>query len=68
MGVIGRQPRAKQVCLAFLMVGALLISGCLGGSNDSQAEIGGEGEAVAFDRLAHLCGRKQGRERLSSIG
>ena len=48
MAVIGRQAGAKQVCLAFLMVGALLISGCLGGSNDSQAEVGGEGEAITL--------------------
>ena len=48
MAVIGRQPGSKQVCLAFLMVGALLISGCLGGSNDSQAEIGGEDEAITL--------------------
>ena len=48
MAVIGRQPRAKQVCLAFLVVGALLISGCLGGSNVSQAEIGGEDEAITL--------------------
>lgn len=48
MGVIGHQPRAKQVCLAFLMVGALLVSGCLGGSDDAVADIDGEGEAITL--------------------
>ena len=48
MAVIGHQPRAKQVCLAFLMVGALLVSGCLGGSDDGLAEIDGEGEAITL--------------------